>query len=200
MECGEIVQSRRMGVNRRALSTAALTALLVPVLIFAHELGHFAAGLAVGVPSPKLALAGFTYGPVALQPRQVALIAICGPVVTLSLAIRGVAVAKTPARLARAAGVAACMRLFELLPFGLAALARRARGAEPRATTFDEERAFAVLGAPGDVALIGATLVYCVLLVWILRRQTRCDATVLFAGGLLGWGIFKLLLEQQLAR
>ncbi|MBB5713145.1 hypothetical protein [Sphingomonas xinjiangensis] len=184
------------------MPTVVLTALLVPVLIVAHEAGHLAAGLALDVPNPKLGLTGFTHGPAPqLQAWQMALIAVSGPAVTLSLAWAGLVLAKKAAtRFPIAVGVSACMRLLELLPFGLAALERRIRGASPRATTFDEERAASAIGLHGDLALIGATVIFGLLLACILRQQTRLNAFALLAGGLLGWLAWRVLLEQQLVR
>jgi len=190
--------SRRPGGIEWA--TLLITALLVPAVILAHELGHYLAGLAFNVPNPRLGLSGFTHGPAPwLSRRQVAMIGIAGPAVSLALAAIGLARVKPGhARFAAALGVAACMRLCELLPFAVVALARLARGAPYRRTTFDEPRVFDALGLNGNIALVGASVIFAAILFAVLRRQRRGSGKSLIIGGLIGWGAWRIMLEQGL--
>jgi hypothetical protein len=87
------------------------------------------------------------------------------------------------------------MRILELLPFAMAAVARWVRGAPRRLTTFDESRAFEALRLNGDAAIITATVVFGVILIVALRQQARGSAIALIVGGLTGWTIWRMLLH-----
>lgn len=178
------------------LRTAIVTAILVPIVVLAHEAGHFLAGLAFNVPNPKLGLSGFTHGPAPwLDSWQMAVIGFAGPAVTFALALGGLALTRPgPTRLASAVSVAACTRLIELLPFGLMALAWRVGGSRNLRTTFDEDRIFTLLGLPGDVALITTCIGFLAILYVVLRRQSKGSAVALVVGGLTGWAVWKMLL------
>jgi hypothetical protein len=64
----------------------------------------------------------------------------------------------------------------------------------------DEERAFGVVGLPGDLALIAATIIFGVIF-WInLRHQERGTAVSLAFGGAGGWAAWKILLEYDIIR
>ncbi len=165
-----------------------VVACFVPLLILVHEIGHLLAGMAIGVASPKLSMGRFVHGPAPwLQREQIALIAASGPAVTFTFAIAGLTIShRRHAFIASAVSAAACVRMLELLPYALSAVARRFRGSPPRATTFDEDVAFHALGLPGDIGLILTTLAFAVIVYVLLRLHAR-QALSLAGGGLLGW-------------
>lgn len=172
------------------------TACLVTPLILFHEIGHFITGMAVGVPSPQLDMAGFTHGPAPwLQSWEIALIAGSGPAVTLAFAVAGAAMSgRRYALAATVVSVAACSRLLELLPYALSAAMRRLRGSPPRATTFDEDIFFHALGLPGDIGLIVAALTFATILYVLLRRH-RYAAPSLVCGGMAGWVTWTVIIN-----
>jgi len=178
------------------LPAGIMTAMLVPVMIVAHEMGHFLIGIAVNVPNPEIGLSGFRHGPAPwLSARKAAAIGLAGPAVTIAIAIAGLTLAKSGSRFASAMCVAACMRLCEILPFALLALLQWTIRAPARRTTFDEARVFDIFGLNGDVGLVMTSLVLGAILFALLRRHTVNAATSLIVGGLIGWAMWRLLLE-----
>lgn len=177
-----------------------MTAILVPLVIIAHELGHFLIAMAVGVPNPEIGLSGFRHGPAPwLSAWQSAAIGFAGPAVSLSLAMAGLLRTKPGSkRLAGTVSIAACMRLCEIFPFALIALTRWARGAPYRRTTFDESRVFDILGLNGDVGLVVTSIAFGAILVTVLCRHTAESAKSLILGGLIGWTTWRILLETGL--
>lgn len=196
---GSIIITARTSLQHRfskiELQTVMTTAFLVPLVIIAHELGHFLIAMVLGVPNLEIGLSRIRHGPTPwLSVWQTAAIGVGGPVVSLLLAMSGVLCTRCSKRLVGSLSIAACMRLCEILPFALVALTRWARGAPYRRTTFDEARIFDILGLNGNVGLIVTSIAFGTILVAVLRRHTATSAKSLILGGLIGWATWRIML------
>lgn len=169
---------------------------LVPATILVHETAHLLVGMLLGVPHPRLHFAGFTHGPAPWLDRwEVAAITLAGPVATLSLAAVGLSLfARRRQEWLISLGVAACTRLFVLLPFAIAAVRRRAVGVPSRPTTLDEDRGAQLLGLPGDVSLIAVTATLAVILVLLWKKASPPFSKGHAVGAILGWAAWMVAL------
>lgn len=173
-----------------------LTAFLVPLTIFAHEIGHYLIGIAVDVPNPEIGLSGFKHAPAPwLSIRKAAAIGIAGPAITLILAVAGLTTKQGGTRLGRAISLAACMRLCEILPFAVLALARWTISKPAQRTTFDEARVFELVGWNGNLGLVVMSTALSFIAVSVLRKQTAQMSRSLLLGGILGWTTWRVLFE-----
>jgi len=175
---------------------AATTVALVPVTILIHEAAHLLIGILFGVPQPRLHFAGFTHGPAPWLDRwEVATITLAGPVATLSLAAASLSLfARRRQEWLISLGVAACTRLFELFPFALAAVRRRAVGVSYRPTTLDEDRGAQLLGLPGNLSLIAVTVTLAVILFLLWKKASPPFSKGYAVGAIVGWAAWMAVL------
>jgi cytochrome bd-type quinol oxidase subunit 2 len=160
-----------------AAKLAGWTALLTPLTILVHELGHFSIGLTTGLPlelHPTSVSGGAEAG--AAADWLVALQAGAGPLMTLAMSLLFAALySRDRSRLwALAAAVAAASRLLVTTAFLGLRLFLLLLGRPYRATpNFDEHNAARALGLPPLLMAIAATAFLVALYVWLLRRMPQ---------------------------
>lgn len=160
-----------------AAKLAAWTALMVPLTILIHELGHFSVGLATGLPvelRPTSVSGGAEPG--AAADWLVALQAGAGPIVTVVMALVFAALYRSdPRRLwALAGAVAAASRLLVTTAFLGMRLLLLVLGRPFQGTpNFDEHNVARALGLPPMLMAAAASLFLIALYAWLLRRIAR---------------------------
>lgn len=160
-----------------AARLAAWTALMTPLTILVHELGHFSIGLTTGLPlelHPTSVSGGAAPG--AAKDWLVALQAAGGPLMTVVMSLLFAALYKwdTGRLWALAAAVAAASRLLVTTAFLGLRLVLLVLGRPYRATpNFDEHNVARALGLPPVLMAAAATLFLIALYVWLLRHMPR---------------------------
>lgn len=160
-----------------AARLAAWTALMIPLTILVHELGHFSVGLTTGLPlelHPTSVSGGAEPG--AAADWLVAPQAGGGPLMTVAMSLVFAALyRRDPRRLwALAAAVAAASRLLVTTAYLGLRLFLLVLGRPYRATpNFDEHNVARALGLPPVLMAAAATLFLIALYVWLLRQVPR---------------------------
>ncbi|HEX8364924.1 MAG TPA: hypothetical protein VF603_06545 [Allosphingosinicella sp.] len=160
-----------------AAKLAAWAALMTPLTILIHELGHFSVGLATGLPvelHPTSVSGGAEPG--AAADWLVALQAGAGPILTVVMAVAFAALNKSgPGRLwALAGAIAAASRLLVTTAFLGMRLLLLVLGRPFQGTpNFDEHNVARALGLPPMLLAAAASLFLVGLYAWLLRRIPR---------------------------
>jgi hypothetical protein len=199
---GKVIKRTKTGAAAECLIAPAI---LVPLSILLHELGHFAVARALGFDNAKLHYSAVDPGPNPGAPAWMSgAVGLAGPIVTIALVALAIIAhgRRRDSVWPFALAIAAASRFAVGLPYSIVNLVMRFQGHRLSPPAFDEYKAATALGWSGDLLLAITSAIPLAVLVWLGLTLPR-GRRILFFGALLlgtavGWYLWMGLLGPRL--